>query len=1774
MFEGTACGEGLFCPGEPVRRWMMAVWLVRVLEESEPQAGSSRFVDVVDSEWWMPYVERLADLGITHGCATEPARFCPEDPVTRAQMASFLARAFGLEAPEGSPEVVFSDVGEGVHTDSIYALAASGITVGCASEPEARFCPGRPTTRAQMASFLNRARIVSAMGSGVSVAEFGDVEGVHAPAVAALDTLGVFEGTACGEGLFCPGEPVRRWTMAVWLVRVLEESEPQAGSSRFADVDVAAWWMPHVERLADLGITHGCATEPARFCPEDPVTRAQMASFLSRAFGLEAPEGSPEVVFSDVGEGVHTDSIYALAASGITVGCAVEREARFCPDRFTTRAQMASFLKRAYSAYVGPCPSEPEPEPEPGGGGGGGGGVGGGLLRPRPVVTTTTARALVRAPETVTVVPGDGTLAVTWSPPEGLTAANVGFYRVQWRGPGQAYSDSERWDTAEEPRYLIEGLTNGAAYTVRVAAGVAGYGFGQWGEAAMPGVPSRVPGVPETVTVVPGDEKLTVRWQAPGDSGGSPVTAYRVEHDGGGPAVEVAGLSHVIDGLTNGARYRVQVAAVNPVGQGDWAEIEGTPVGPPDAPRFVKAERADRSAVVEWEAPDDDGGSVVTGYKVQWRTDRQTFNQSSRQATVTPRADDDLRREIKSLTNGMEYFVRVLAVNARGDGEGSMEVPFTPATSPGPPRSVVAVRGDGSVTVTWEEPTDTGGSPVTGYRVQWRAESELYHSSRQATVTPGAGDDLRHEMTGLTNGTEYFVRVLAVNAVDDGEASDGEPFTPATTPGAPQGVVAERGDRSMLVTWAAADDGGSPVTAYRVQWRPGDSNFADSDPKATVRDDAQSRRIPRLDNGTEYFVQVMAINDVDDGPWSSPASATPASVAGPPTSVAAVRGDRSVTVTWAAPTDDGGSPVTGYKVQWRAESELYHSSRQATVTPGAGEDLRHEFTGLANGTEYFVRVLAVNAVDDGEPSGGEPFTPATTPGAPQGVVAERGDRSMLVTWAAADSGGSAVTAYRVQWRPDDSNFAGSDPQARVRGDEQSRRITGLANGTEYFVQVMAINDVGDGGWSSPASATPASVAGPPRSVAAVRGDGSVTVTWKEPTDNGGSPVTGYRVQWRAESELYHDSDRLVEVDPAIGSHEITGLANGTEHFVRVYATNDVGDGEALQRPFTPATTPGAPGDFTLETRDRSLGASWTKPDDGGSAVTAYRVQWRPGDSNFEDSDPQARVGGDKRSRPITGLDNGTEYFVRVRARNAVDDGPWVTMSALAAAAPSVPVSVATQPDDGSLTVTWEEPESLGGAAVTGYQVQWRTGGQTFNETDLQVTVSGTSHEITGLDNGTEYWVRVWATNVSGGGPAVTVNDVPRTLPGIPGTPVVHSSPGTLTVSWDEPDSDGGSMITGYRVQWKGPGEQYNETDRLATVEDPRHQITGLTYGVEYTLSIAAVNAAGVGPPIEVSTVLTSPPGMPRSPSVVVSSTSLYVSWTAPEAAGDTPITEYRVLWKGPGETFDGTNCSFRRVSARVGDLFAVVGPLTNATTYDIQIVAVNDAGPGAAAEVSGTPAAIPGPPRAVDAFSVDDGLLVDWAAPWDGGSPITGYRVQWKGSGQEYNDSDRLATVGATSLSHEITGLTNGSEYTVRVRAVSANGSSRVAQTACPQDDPRFCYFAEATGTPESDAPGPPLSADAQVHPSFDFCSVTVTWAAPANTQDPEREPALYRVQWRLPWDNKYSEPVDITDLNRLSYDLQIPYYECFGSNPLFRITAVNSSGVVSPPAEADANPP
>ena len=168
-------------------------------------------------------------------------------------------------------------------------------------------------------------------------------DNVHTAKIAALASEGVVSGTECAQG-FCPGEAIRRWVVAVWLVRVLDGADPDpVDSSRFEDVDPSQWWAPYVERLADLEVTVGCSTDPPLFCPNETVSREQMAAFLVRAFGLS--EADP-AGFEDTGRSFAAAQIDALHAAEVTVGCSGD-PLLFCPDQHVTRAQMASFLIRA-----------------------------------------------------------------------------------------------------------------------------------------------------------------------------------------------------------------------------------------------------------------------------------------------------------------------------------------------------------------------------------------------------------------------------------------------------------------------------------------------------------------------------------------------------------------------------------------------------------------------------------------------------------------------------------------------------------------------------------------------------------------------------------------------------------------------------------------------------------------------------------------------------------------------------------------------------------------------------------------------------------------------------------------------------------------------------------------------------------------------------------------------------------------------------------------------------------------------------------------------------------------------------------------------------------------------------------------------------------------------------------------------------------------------------------------------------------------------------------
>jgi len=282
------------------------------------------------------------------------------------------------------------------------------------------------------------------------------------------------------------------------------------------------------------------------------------------------------------------------------------------------------------------------------------------------------------------------------------------------------------------------------------------------------------------------------------------------------------------------------------------------------------------------------------------------------------------------------------------------------STVPGKPTSVVAVRGNASLAVTWVAPANNGGSTITDYLVKYSSNngSTWTNFGHQASTATSC------TVTGLTNGTSYVIKVIAKNA--DGislPSANSAPVTPATVPSTPTSVVAVRGNHKLQVTWTApASTGGSPITDYLVKYLSNngmpmedltETNFPH--PAST----ATACTVTGLTNGTVYWVQVIAKNAVGISlPSFNSAPVTPATVPSTPTSVVAVRGNHKLPVTWTAPVSTGGSPITDYLVKYSSNNgstwtNFPHPASTATACT---------VTGLTNGTAYVIQVIAKNAV--------------------------------------------------------------------------------------------------------------------------------------------------------------------------------------------------------------------------------------------------------------------------------------------------------------------------------------------------------------------------------------------------------------------------------------------------------------------------------------------------------------------------------------------------------------------------------------------------------------------------------------------------------------------------------------------------------------------------------------------------------------------------------------------------------------------------------------------
>ena len=565
---------------------------------------------------------------------------------------------------------------------------------------------------------------------------------------------------------------------------------------------------------------------------------------------------------------------------------------------------------------------------------------------------------------------------------------------------------------------------------------------------------------------------------------------------------------------------------------------------------------------------------------------------------------------------------------------------------------------------------------------------------------------------------------------------------------------------------------------------------------------------------------------------------TPASASKPdaPAKPTVTPGNEELSVSWSAP-DNNGAAITDYDVRYKRSSVTSWSSHSFS-----GTGTSTTIDDLTNGTAYQVQVRAQNSAGESNWSSSATATPRGKPARPARPTLSAGNGELEVEWTAPANNGAAITDYDVRYK---RTSATSWSSHSFSGTGTSTTIDDLTNGTAYNVQVRAQNAAGESSWSASGTATPVAT-GLSMSVSpSPSTDGSYTVSWTL-----ARCFNAYNTQvCRTLQERVGSSgswSAVSGVGTSATSHDFSGKTDGTTYYYRLVfgsGSNAVVVGGPVSVTVDEADPPDAPAAPTLGEGDGQLTVSWTAPDDNGSAITGYEVQYKRNLATVTTWSKQTAAAS-ATSATIGSLTNGLEYAVRVRAKNA---GGWSDESDSTTGTPrgkpAKPAAPTLGEGDGQLTVSWTAPDD-NGSAITGYEVQYKRNLATVTTWSKQTAAaSATSATIGSLTNGLEYAVRVRAKNAGGwSDESDSTTGTPRGKPAKPAAPTLGEGDGQLTVSWTAPD-DNGSAITDYDVRYKRSSASswrnhaFSGTGTSTTIDN-------LTNDVEYEVQVLATNARG------------------------------------------------------------------------------------------------------------------------------------------------------------------------------------------------------------------------------------------------------------------------------------------------------------------------------------------
>ena len=1064
-------------------------------------------------------------------------------------------------------------------------------------------------------------------------------------------------------------------------------------------------------------------------------------------------------------------------------------------------------------------------------------------------------------------------------------------------------------------------------------------------------------GVPTGLTATAdGQTKIDLSWNAPADDGGEDVTGYRIEvsedrSSWSDLAADTGstGTSYSHTGLTAGSTRYYRVSAINSAGTSSVSVIvtattESARANAPGAPTGLTATADGQTKIdLSWNAPADDGGEDVTGYRIEVSEDRSSWSDLAADTGSTGTSYSHT-----GLTAGSTRYYRVSAINSAGTSSVSVIVTATTesarANAPGAPTGLTATAdGQTKIDLSWNAPADDGGEDVTGYRIEVSEDRSSW--SDLAADTGSTGTSYSH--TGLTAGSTRYYRVSAINSAGTSSVSVIVTATTesarANAPGAPTGLTATAdGQTKIDLSWnAPADDGGEDVTGYRIEVSEDRSSW--SDLAADTGSTGTSYSHTGLTAGSTRYYRVSAINSAGTSSVSVIVTATTesarANAPGAPTGLTATAdGQTKIDLSWNAPADDGGEDVTGYRIEVSEDRSSW--SDLAADTGSTGTSYSH--TGLTAGSTRYYRVSAINSAGTSSVS---VIVTATTesaranaPGAPTGLTATAdGQTKIDLSWnAPADDGGEDVTGYRIEVSEDRSSW--SDLAADTGSTGTSYSHTGLTAGSTRYYRVSAINSAGTSSASVIVTATAESAEQTTADTCATGGAvsdadnnpglvsdcdtllgskdtlrGTGTLNWSASTSisqwNGitvsGSPrrvtklsITQGGLTGTIPAELgtltslqwleFRDNDLTGTIPSKLGdlsnleflflrNGQLTGAIPAELGSLGKLIHLDTRDNQLT------GTIPGQLGNLTnlsdLKLHNNQL--TGTIPAELGDLSNLTELFLH--DNSLTGEIPEELANLSRlgqlflRNNRLTGCIPAGLRDVRSHdlAQLGLPDCSEATE-------PGAPTGLtATADGQTKIDLSWNEPSDDGGEDVTGYRIEVSEDNSTWSDLVAATGSTGTSYSHTGMAAGSTRYYRVSAINSEGTGEAsgvATASTDPARSPGTPtGLTATANGQTRIDLSWRVPSEDGGADITGYHIEVSPDGSSWSDLVANTSSATTSYSHTGLTAETTRRYRVSAINSAGTGTASNVANATTeAAPEPEESEAVTISLTSCSV----------------------------------------------------------------------------------------------------------------------------------------------------------------------------------------------------------------------------------------------------------------------------------------------------------